>query len=228
MEIIIPCAGLSSRFPNMKPKYLLADKRGKLMLEKVIENLLDYKIWVILLREHEEKFGSILQLRNVFGDKLKFVILDERTNGPAETVYQALHYIDILGGFLIRDCDSYYDCEINDGNFVYVDKTSSLSSNIDKSKLGYVMLKNHVVQEMREKQEVAEYFCVGGYQFLSKNIFINAYDNKDSFSGEIYISNIINACIKMGHNFNIKNVNNYVNVGDLDNWCSYNSKICKL
>jgi 2-C-methyl-D-erythritol 4-phosphate cytidylyltransferase len=36
MEIIIPAAGLSTRFPNMRPKYTLTDYTGKMMIEKSI------------------------------------------------------------------------------------------------------------------------------------------------------------------------------------------------
>ena len=38
MEIILPCAGLSSRFPNLRPKYLLTDYSGKMMIEGAIKN----------------------------------------------------------------------------------------------------------------------------------------------------------------------------------------------
>ena len=37
--LIIPCAGKSSRFPNMKPKYMLTHPDGKLMIEKAMENI---------------------------------------------------------------------------------------------------------------------------------------------------------------------------------------------
>ena len=35
--LIIPAAGKSSRYPNMKPKWLLSHPTGKLMIEKVLE-----------------------------------------------------------------------------------------------------------------------------------------------------------------------------------------------
>ena len=37
--LIIPCAGKSNRFPNMKPKYMLTHPDGKLMIEKAIEHM---------------------------------------------------------------------------------------------------------------------------------------------------------------------------------------------
>ena len=37
--LIIPCAGRSSRYPNLRPKWLLTHPDGELMLEKVINGL---------------------------------------------------------------------------------------------------------------------------------------------------------------------------------------------
>ena len=37
MEIIVPAAGLSTRFPNMRPKYTLTDYKGQMMFERAIE-----------------------------------------------------------------------------------------------------------------------------------------------------------------------------------------------
>lgn len=44
--LILPVAGRSSRFPGMRPKWLLTMPDGKLMLEKAVERLdmSDYEI----------------------------------------------------------------------------------------------------------------------------------------------------------------------------------------
>ena len=44
--LLIPAAGKSSRFPNMKPKWLLTHPSGELMIEKVLKSskFEDYKI----------------------------------------------------------------------------------------------------------------------------------------------------------------------------------------
>ena len=34
--LLIPCAGKSNRFPNMKPKWMLTHPDGKLMIEKYL------------------------------------------------------------------------------------------------------------------------------------------------------------------------------------------------
>ena len=83
MEIIVPAAGLSTRFPNMKPKYLLFGNNNKMMLHNAIEPFLNKKcnITIGILREHDEKFhasefieyeyATVLNLRVVIIDNLQ-------------------------------------------------------------------------------------------------------------------------------------------------------------
>ena len=57
--LIIPCAGKSSRFPNMKPKWMLTHPDGKLMIEKAIDGIntnLFNQIIITILQEHIEKY----------------------------------------------------------------------------------------------------------------------------------------------------------------------------
>ena len=59
MKLIIPIAGSSSRFPGMRPKWMLTMPNGDLMLERAISGLkLDNisELVIIALEEHIEKF----------------------------------------------------------------------------------------------------------------------------------------------------------------------------
>ena len=57
-NLIIPVAGQFSRFPNMRPKWLMTMPDGSIMLEKSVSkfevSLFD-KIYVVALKEHIEK-----------------------------------------------------------------------------------------------------------------------------------------------------------------------------
>ena len=59
MHLIVPAAGKSSRFPGMRPKWLLTHPEGNLM---VVESLLGLemssieKIHLVVLREHLKKY----------------------------------------------------------------------------------------------------------------------------------------------------------------------------
>ena len=53
MEIIVPAAGLSSRFPNMKPKYLLASYDKKIMLQLALQHYIGkHNITIEIGRAH--------------------------------------------------------------------------------------------------------------------------------------------------------------------------------
>ena len=59
MNLILPVAGKSSRFPNLKPKWLLTHPNGNLMITEAIRglNLKDFeKIYLISLDIHFENF----------------------------------------------------------------------------------------------------------------------------------------------------------------------------
>ena len=60
MEIIVPAAGLSSRFPNMKPKYLLASYDKKIMLQLALQHYIGkHNITIGILKEHQEQYNAI-------------------------------------------------------------------------------------------------------------------------------------------------------------------------
>ena len=67
--LIIPCAGKSSRFPNMKPKWMLTHPDGKLMIEKSLEGInfdAFKRIIITIVKPHDEKYDAKLILEQVF------------------------------------------------------------------------------------------------------------------------------------------------------------------
>jgi len=112
MEIIVPCAGLSTRFPGLRPKYLLVDYSGKLMIENSIKNFIGKnKITISILKQHDIAFKAKEKLVKVFEDKVNIVTIENETNGPADTVYQTIlkSNFNTNSELLIKDCDSFYD-----------------------------------------------------------------------------------------------------------------------
>ncbi len=99
MHLILPVAGSSSRFPDMKPKWLLTHPRGHMMIVEAIKKLdLDKfeSINLICLQEHEDKHSVRVAIETQFDeighrDKLRFIMLEERTRNQPETVYQGLN-----------------------------------------------------------------------------------------------------------------------------------------
>jgi len=231
MEIIMPCAGLSTRFPNLRPKYLLTDYSGKLMIENAAKHFIGkHNITIAILKQHNEKFNAENKLRDAFGDKVNIVVLDEPTSGPADTVYQTImkaeYFFTSTSPLLIKDCDGFYDTDLIGGNAIYVSKLSKNPDIRNAPAKSYTITNEQgIITSVVEKQIVSDSFCVGGYQFGSIGEFIDTFEKlKDNATSEIFVSNIIDYMISNGQVFTEKNVENFVDVGTADDWFKYNDK----
>ena len=106
MEIIIPAAGLSTRFPNMRPKYTLTDYKGQMMFERALQYYIGkYNVTIGILREHENKYNISKYITDTYDKLINVVILEQKTNGPADTVYQILKQSNLSDDkeFFIKD-----------------------------------------------------------------------------------------------------------------------------
>jgi hypothetical protein len=226
MEIIMPCAGLSTRFPNLRPKYLLTDYNRRLMIESAAKNFIGkYPVTIIILREHDEKFSAVQKLREAFGDEVRIAVLEKPTSGPADTAYQALKVMGINDSILIKDCDGFYDSDLVEGNAVYVSKLSKNPDIRNAPAKSYTITNEQgLITTVVEKQIVSDSFCVGGYQFESADEYIKAFEELQKKDSEIFVSNIIDYMISNGKVFVEKDVENFVDVGTAEDWFKFNDK----
>jgi len=229
MEIIVPAAGLSTRFPDTKPKYILTDYKGKMMLYSSIFPFLGKnKITIGILKEHDEKFNIKKLLKHEFGNNISIVILDSNTSGPAETVYQIIKKSNIkkTDEIFIKDCDSFFEHNYLPGNYICL-TTFCKNNIIRKAKAkSYVMgNENGIIQKIVEKEIISNKFCVGGYKFESSEIFCNSFESISNINGELFISNVIQNCLLNGSIFLENIVENYIDVGTIEEWIEFNNKV---
>lgn len=226
MEIIVPAAGLSKRFPNMRPKYTLTDHNGNIMLKSAIEPFLDkFPITIGILKIHNNIYGVKDLLEHEFGNSVNIIVLDERTSGPAETVYNIIkkRNIDNDTEIFIKDCDSFFSHEYMPGNYVCVSTFTNNPIVKNPATKSYIASNNNgVIQNIVEKQVISDKFCVGGYKFESSKKFTSVFENLSTNNEEIYISNIIKYCLFQNDIFLENIVNNYVDVGTAEEWFEYN------
>ena len=226
MEIIVPAAGLSTRFPEMKPKYLLYDYKGELMIHNAIRPFLSkYAIHIGILKEHDEQYNAVEILKHEFGDTVNVVVLEKPTTGPADTVYQILKEIRLhTSPILVKDCDSFFDHEESPGNYICV---TNIAKHESLKKLGaksFVVYNDQgIITDIVEKEVVSDTFCIGGYKFKNAMTYKSAYE-KLSTNREVFVSDVISYCIGSGQLFTIKETENYVDVGTASEWFEYNDK----
>jgi UDP-N-acetylglucosamine diphosphorylase / glucose-1-phosphate thymidylyltransferase / UDP-N-acetylgalactosamine diphosphorylase / glucosamine-1-phosphate N-acetyltransferase / galactosamine-1-phosphate N-acetyltransferase len=134
MKIIIPMAGLGTRFAKVshlnpeykKPKPFIIVK-GRPMVRWATASLpffvhLDEQkkeeaepkvgakdLIFIILKAHDDEHQMEKELRHIYSDNIRVIILDAVTRGAAETAYQAKEYVDADEELIISDSDHYFD-----------------------------------------------------------------------------------------------------------------------
>lgn len=224
MEVIVPAAGLSSRFMDMKPKYLLYGYDSRLMIQNALKGY--DKVHIGILKEHDEKFEASAFLRHELGDNIDIIIIDKVTQGPADTVAHIIKKsnIDKNSSILIKDCDSFFDHDITDGNYVCV---SSIAEHFILKRVAqksFVVSNNQgIITDIVEKSVISDTFCVGGYKFNSAELYLKMFESIKS-EREIFVSDVVQKCLQSNIIFSEKRVTNYIDVGTSDEWFDYNKK----
>jgi hypothetical protein len=235
MNLILPVAGMSSRFPGVKPKWLLTHPNGNLMIIEAIKGL-DFsrydKIYLITVQEHLEKYNFIEGLKKQFSkfnqlDKLKIIVLDKHTNSQPETVAKAIIQENIHGQIYIKDSDNFFIEETSTGNFVSTFDLNNMDLVHAKNKSYVVTNDQNIITNIVEKKVVSSIFNVGGYGFESALEFLKYYEElKDKEN--LYISHIIYKMMLDKKQFKNSSVKEYIDWGTIKEWNMYKSQYVTL
>lgn len=227
--LIIPCAGKSSRFPNMRPKWMLTHPDGRLMLDKAIDNIdkdsFD-RIIVTIVKEHDEKYESSLILKQVFNNnpKIEICILDSFTRSQSETVYNTLVAMDVKGAFVVKDSDNQITAKLPDEtkNFIVgydIDIHRDVSNIPAKSFI--IANEQNIILDIVEKKVVSNIICLGIYGFSDAEIFKKAYLEMTTLYSqkEMFLSHVISRLISQKDTvFELVYADNYEDWGTLTEW----------
>lgn len=219
--------GKSTRFPNLRPKWMLTHPTGGFMGTEALRGLnLDNfsTVYFITNKEHQDNYhfidGFINELRNINTSiKIEFVLLEEQTRSQPETVYECIKRMNITGPILVKDSDNYFEADIGDGgNLVcYFDLNDGNQFNArNKSYIQFDT--NGFVNNIVEKKIISSTFSVGGYGFSSAEEFCTYFDKLKHLTSEIYMSNIIFQMLLSGHKFTGIKTANYEDWGTLEEW----------
>ncbi len=199
--LIIPCAGKSSRFPNMKPKWMLTHPDGKLMIEKSLEGInleLFNRIIITIVKPHNDKYDAKLILSQVFSHnkKIEICLLEDFTQSASETVYLTLQKMKVKGAFVIKDSDNKVIFEMPEKiKNAIVGFDLILHPNVSNipAKSFLIINEQNIIQDIIEKQVVSKCICLGVYMFDDAKNFIEAYETlvHKNVQGEMYISHLI-------------------------------------
>lgn len=226
MHVIVPCAGSSSRFPDMPPKWMLPDHDGIPMVVRAVAGLnlpLDRFVFT-LLREHVDRYDALEGLRSAFDGPVQCVILDRPTGSQSETVAETIKQRGITGPVMVKDSDNHFSIHHLEENYNYVSVASLHDFDlINARNKSYTLVdQDGMLINIREKQVISDLFSVGGYFFQDATELVSAYDVLQgparAGAGELYISEIIAYMALNGAAFRVKKVERYEDWGTIHEW----------
>jgi NDP-sugar pyrophosphorylase family protein len=200
MKIIIPLAGLGSRFvqagySDPKPLIKIGDKT---MVEKVIENLKpsgEHEFIFIANKAHKERLEPILEKYSK-----KIIWLSNVTQGAACTILWAADWID-EDELVIANSDQLVDIDINDF-YKEGQKHDGLIMTFwaDHPKWSYAKVDNGRVTQVAEKQVISNMATTGIYYFRNGLDFIKGATEMiiadKRVNGEFYVCPVFNELLE--------------------------------
>jgi len=234
MILILPCAGESSRFPGLRPKWMLTQPNGSLMVCDAIAKI-DLKnvekIVLIVLREHiEDLKNSIVDVfkKANINKPVEIFELLQKTKSQPETVSEYLKTLSDDTPFFIKDCDGQFECEIEPKNQI-VTADVSLIKGLSVGAKSYCNINDlGMVTTIVEKQVISRSFCVGGYSFASSKKFLSSYEKIKSYDN-LYVSHIIDHMMLFDNeSFSNKSCSTYEDWGTVEDWLAYKQTFATL
>jgi NDP-sugar pyrophosphorylase family protein len=216
MNVIIPMAGLGSRFPKDKyylPKPLI-DVNGKPMITRAIESLDIDGNYHFILREDE--FTKLT--KDVISKTVKnsnFITVNKTTEGPACSVLLLKEFINNNDELVTANCDQimewnsnvfFHNVRLYDGAVV------TYYSDTDKN--SYVKLDRHGRALTFVEKEVISNISLNGIHYWKQGKhFVQSAEemieaNHRAPNGEFYISISYNYMIKVGLDVGIFHIPN--------------------
>lgn len=222
--------GKSTRFPNLRPKWMLTHPFGGFMATEALKglNLSEFStIYFVVHKQHEIDYrfsNAFIQEVKQLNDSVnvEMVWLEEQTNSQPETVYTCIKQKNITGSILVKDSDNFFITDLTtDGNCVcYFDLNDGNQFNARNK--SYIQLDNNgYISNIVEKKIISSTFSVGGYGFSSAETFCEYFNKLNHLTSEIYMSNIIFEMLLDDHKFVGIKTSKYEDWGTLDEWNRY-------
>lgn len=243
--LIIPAAGKSSRFPGVKPKYLLTHADGRLMIEHVIDACLESNknqfstLAVTILQQHQERYQAATVLKQLIEQKYKqrykftsfeIVCLSEPTTSAAQTVAHTITELtknpehkrfSNKHRLTIKDCDSVVEFEVNEDDISVVGVDLQDQDVRDVAAKSFIVYTgDNIVTDIVEKSVISNIVCTGVYGFQSAVAFLHAYSALRLYrpQEELYVSQVMQYMITNGYMPRLQFAKRFEDWGTLERW----------
>ncbi len=227
--LLIPAAGLSTRYGLSRPKFLIQHPTGELMISAGLRGLmgsgLNRVLVVSLARFFEDLEADLVadEIKQVLGVPVEFLLLDQPTRSMVETISLGITHIGEDSPIVVKDVDNYVEFSGNitpNGNFlVYEDLAESphvIATN--KSFVEFDAFKN--LTNIVEKRIISNFINTGLIGFASSSDFVRAARFLASTS-ESYVSDVLRYLMSEGTTFSAHRAGAYSDWGTLSDWRTY-------
>lgn len=223
-SLIVPAAADKAEYSNNLPYIFGLSEDGVILCLKSIMGL-DLgrfeQIYFTILKKHNESYfiaeSLNLQFRRLGISNAKVVVLDEPTIDQSETIYATIQKEQISGSIFIKDADSYFKTEINEGNGIAIYPIEELDVLAPKNKSYVAVDDMYYVTNIIEKTVVGHYISAGGYLIDNATDFCDYYNHLRGY-GKLYLSHIIYAMLLDKKTFRPMIVQDYKDWGTQKDW----------
>ncbi len=212
LNIVIPMAGLGSRFANVGyklPKPLI-DVNGKPMIQVVVENMnINAHYVFIAMKKHVEEYDVENTIKEVTCGNYTIHTIDELTEGSACTVLKVRDIIDNDNPMMLANSDQYLEWDSYD----FLVKSQGVDGLIscfeaDHPKWSFAKVDcSGRVTEVAEKKVISNLATTGLYYFAKGSQFVRCADamiaKNIRTNGEFYNCPIYNELIGEGGNVRV-------------------------
>ena len=223
--LLLPCAGKSSRYPGVRPKWMMTLPDGALALSRAAASVPAdaYDRVVAAVRaDHDTRFDCRTLLKKAFGPAIEVVVIEGDTRGPADTVAHMVRRAGVSGAIAVKDADSFFDpAPLPQTSFVSISdvRRTPEMANVGAKSFA-VVNEDGLVVEMVEKSLASNFVCIGLYGFADAAVFLDVFGGvaKAQAGGEVFVSHVMNRAIQDGMIVTPHMVYGLIDVGTLDDW----------
>lgn len=217
-NILIPIAGLGSRFPieTYKTTKPLIKINGKTMIEHAIESLSIIGNYHFVIRD-SIFFDELYSVLKSIDSSCNIIKINELTNGPAETCLIAKDYINNDDELIIANSDQimWWDSDL----FLQVARNSkydgmivTYTSNTDKNSYAKIN-KQGLVTQIKEKEVISDISLNGIHYWKHGRDFVDSATkmiyNNERYNNEFYVGPTYNSMIMDGKKIGIYHIPSY-------------------
>jgi dTDP-glucose pyrophosphorylase len=216
MNILIPMAGLGSRFPNSPVPKPLIRFNNEYMIEAVIKSLGISGNYIFIVREEHIRDYQVDKILKSICD-CEIISVDYLTEGPACTALLAKDLINNSEPLIITNCDQimHWDKKSFESFCINYPKDGFVVTYFaDTDKNSYAKLDRHGnVIEIQEKQIISNISLNGIHFWKNGRYFIESVNamiasNERAPNGEFYIGPSYNKMIEAGYKVGIYHIPN--------------------